>query len=385
MTDLQTPSVQPVPLAAAPLKATPLFELHNALGAKIVPFAGYAMPVQYALGVKAEHLHTREKAGLFDVSHMGQFLVDGPGAAKLLESLLPIDLDLIAIGQQQYTQFTNEQGGILDDLIVCRWAQEQFFLVVNAACKEQDFAWIEQHISDDTVLTELVQQALIALQGPQAVDVLTQLAPGVEQLRFMHGKHLAVAGIEAFVTRSGYTGEDGFEISVASEHAEALAKQLLAFNNVEAIGLGARDTLRLEAGLCLYGHELDTSTSPVAAGLVWSIAKSRRTGGVKEGGFPGASKILNEIDTGTPLKRVGLEVLGRAPVRDGATLIDADSEACGEVCSGGFGPSINAPITMAYVAAQHATPGTLLHTELRGRTVGLRVCKLPFVPHQYQR
>ncbi|MFK8018582.1 MAG: glycine cleavage system aminomethyltransferase GcvT [Pseudomonadales bacterium] len=366
-------------------RQTPLFELHQELGAKMVGFAGYQMPVQYLMGVKAEHLHTRSAAGLFDVSHMGQFIVSGKDAGAVLEALLPIDVAALTPGQQQYSQFTNEQGGVLDDLIVCRWLDGQFFLVVNAACKEQDLAWIEKHLTTDSSIEVLADQALIALQGPKAVDVLSEFAPAAAQLTFMHGQQMDVCGVSCFVTRSGYTGEDGFEISAPANHVETISRQLLAHEQVAPIGLGARDSLRLEAGLCLYGHELDTDTTPIEAGLLWSIAKSRRVDGDKAGGFPGAATVLKQISEGAARKRVGLEIIGRAPVRDGAVLMTEDGEPCGTVCSGGFGPSVGGPIAMAYVATEFAKPDTVLHTELRGRSVELRVCKLPFVAHNYKR
>ena len=337
------------------------------------------------MGVKAEHLHTRSAAGLFDVSHMGQFVVSGKDAGTVLEALLPIDVASLKPGQQQYSQFTNEQGGVLDDLIVCRWPEEQFFLVVNAACKEQDLAWIEKHLTAESSVEVLAEQALIALQGPKAVDALSELAPAAAQLSFMHGQQMNVCGVSCFVTRSGYTGEDGFEISVPANNVETIGRQLLAHKQVAPIGLGARDSLRLEAGLCLYGHELDTDTTPIEAALLWSIAKSRRAGGDKAGGFPGAATILKQINEGAARKRVGLEVIGRAPVRDGAIVLNADGEPCGTVCSGGFGPSFGGPIAIAYVATEFAKPDTVLHTELRGRNVELRVRKLPFVAHNYKR
>lgn len=364
---------------------TPLYDLHIELSAKMVPFAGYDMPVQFAAGIMQEHRHTRDAAGLFDVSHMGQFVLRGPSAAHTLERLLPIDAEALAIGQQTYTQFTNADGGIDDDLIVCRWSEDSFFLVVNAACKQQDFDHVQQHAPSDCELVELGSHALLALQGPQAARVLATLASEVLELSFMHGCWAKIGQHDCFITRSGYTGEDGFEISIANEAADSLARRLLANKAVEAIGLGARDSLRLEAGLCLYGHDLNASTSPVAAGLTWSISKSRRLGGEKEGGFPGADIILQHIAQGTDQKRVGLSVIGRAPVREGATLFTADDQACGRITSGGFGPSVNQPIAMGYVDAKFKAAGTELFAEVRKKRIPVQVTTLPFSPHRYHR
>lgn len=364
---------------------TPLYDLHIELGAKIVPFAGYAMPVQFPAGIMQEHRHTRESAGLFDVSHMGQFVLRGASSVQLLEQLLPIDADALAVGQQTYTQFTNPQGGIDDDLIVCRWSEDSFFLVVNAACKQQDFEYLQRHAAADCELVELDSHALLALQGPLAKDVLASLAPDIAELSFMHGCRARIGQHDCFITRSGYTGEDGFEISIPSEAADSLARRLLANNAVEAIGLGARDSLRLEAGLCLYGHDLNQTTSPVEAGLTWSISKSRRLGGNKEGGFPGADIILQQIADGTLQKRVGLSVIGRAPVREGAKIFTADDHPCGFITSGGFGPSVNQPVAMGYVDSAQKAPGTELFAEVRNKRVPIQVKALPFTPHRYHR
>ncbi len=364
---------------------TPLYDLHVELGAKIVPFAGYAMPVQFAAGIMQEHRHTRASAGLFDVSHMGQFVLRGASSVQLLEQLLPIDADALAIGQQTYTQFTNPQGGIDDDLIVCRWSDDSFFLVVNAACKQRDFAHVQHHAAADCELVELSSHALLALQGPLAVGVLSTLAPDVSELSFMHGCWARIGQHDCFITRSGYTGEDGFEISIANEAADALARRLLSHDAVEAIGLGARDSLRLEAGLCLYGHDLNENTSPVEAGLTWSISKSRRFGGEKEGGFPGSNIILPQIADGTARKRVGLRVNGRTPVREGAALFTANDEPCGVITSGGFGPSVNQPVAMGYVHSTQKAPGTKLFAEVRNKRIPVEVAALPFSPHQYHR
>lgn len=366
------------------LKATPLKELHLELGAKMVPFAGYEMPVQYPAGIKTEHLHTREHAGLFDVSHMGQVVISGEGAAEALEALVPVELESLGINKQTYALFTNEQGGILDDLMIVRWAEDRFFLVVNAACKEQDLAYLRAQLPDLDI-EYLDGRGLLALQGPEAKSVMAQLAPEARELVFMTGARATLAGIDCYITRSGYTGEDGFEISVPAESAEMLARKLLAFDQVEAIGLGARDSLRLEAGLCLYGHDLDTETTPIQGSLLWSISKSRRADGEKAGGFPGADVILKEQAEGATRKRVGLKIEGRAPVREGAELVNADGTQVGVVTSGGFGPSLDAPVAMGYVSAEYATIGTALNAMVRGKPRPVTVEKMPFVPHRYYR
>src|SRR5882757_3030761 len=372
------------------LKRTRLHALHVASGGKMVPFAGYDMPVQYASGVLREHLHTRSHAGLFDVSHMGQIeLRPRSGrvedAALALEQLVPQDILSVAPGRQRYAQFTNDAGGILDDLMVANFGSH-VFLVVNAACKADDEAHLRAHLSDVCVIESLPDRALIALQGPKAESVLTKFCADAAAMRFMDsGPHL-VNGIECFVSRSGYTGEDGFEISVPAEHAEALANALLTDHDVLPIGLGARDSLRLEAGLCLYGHDIDTSTTPVEGALEWSIQKSRRKGGARAGGFPGADRIFGQFEQGAPRRRVGLRPEGRAPVREGAPLFadTASKEQIGAVTSGGFGPSINAPITMGYPPSSHAVGG-LVFAELRGQRLPLRVAATPFVPNTYKR
>jgi aminomethyltransferase len=374
MTDLNTSS----------LKATPLKELHMELGAKMVPFAGYEMPVQYPAGIKTEHLHTREHAGLFDVSHMGQVVISGEGAAKALEALVPVELDSLGINKQTYALLTNDQGGILDDLMIVRWAEDCFFLVVNAACKEQDLAYLSTHLPDLDI-EYLDGRGLLALQGPEAKSVMAQLAPEARELVFMTGARATLAGIDCYITRSGYTGEDGFEISVPAESAEVLARKLLAFDQVQAVGLGARDSLRLEAGLCLYGHDLDTETTPIQGSLLWSISKSRRADGEKAGGFPGADVIFKEQAEGAARKRVGLKIEGRAPVREGAELVNADGIQVGVVTSGGFGPSLDAPVAMGYVSADFAALGTALNAMVRGKPRPVTVEQMPFVPHRYYR
>src|ERR1700760_1347313 len=335
--------------AESPLKRTPLFALHVASGAKMVPFAGYDMPVQFAAGVLKEHLHTRAACGLFDVSHMGQLLLraksgDIRDAALALERLVPQDIVAIAPGRQRYAQFTNEAGGILDDLMVANFG-DALFLVVNAACKDADEALLREKLSDTCVIEPLASRALLALQGPKAAAVLGKFSAGVTEMKFMDAGPRKVAGHDCFVSRSGYTGEDGFEISVPAEQAEQLARLLLTDEDVLPIGLGARDSLRLEAGLCLFGHDIDASTTPVEAALEWSIQKSRRKGGARAGGFAGADKILGQLDSGAPYRRVGLKTEGRAPVREGAQLFAdaASTTPIGKITSGGFGPRLNAP------------------------------------------
>jgi aminomethyltransferase len=374
-----------------PLKRTPLQALHFSLGGKMVPFAGYEMPVQYTPGVLREHLHTRAAAGLFDVSHMGQIAVGAKSgriedAALALERLVPQDVAGIAPGRQRYAQFTNDDGGILDDLMVANFG-EYLFLVVNAACKDADEAHLRERLSDVCSIEPLGDRALLALQGPKAEAALAKLCAEVSAMRFMDSGPRKIAGLDCFVSRSGYTGEDGFEISVPAEHAEQLAKLLLVNSDVVPIGLGARDSLRLEAGLCLYGHDIDTTTTPVEAALEWSIQKSRRSGGTRAGGFPGAEKILAQFADGATRRRVGLRPQGRAPVREGAVLFAdaASSEPIGTVTSGGFGPSLNAPVAMGYVPASHAATGTLVFAEVRGQRLPLRVAATPFVPNTYKR
>jgi aminomethyltransferase len=378
-------------LARDALQRTPLHALHVSLGAKMVPFAGYEMPVQYATGVLREHLHTRSSAGLFDVSHMGQIILRAKSgriadASRALEGLVPQDILGIAPGRQRYAQFTNEGGGILDDLMVANFG-DHLFLVVNAACKEADEAHLRALLSDVCVIEPLPHRALLALQGPKAESVLARFCADAPAMRFMDAGPRKVAGFDCFVSRSGYTGEDGFEISVPSGQAEELAKLLLAEAGVLPIGLGARDSLRLEAGLCLYGHDIDTTTTPVEAALEWSIQKARRTGGARSGGFLGAEKILAQLDQGAPRRRVGMKPEGRAPVRDGTALFaDAASpEQIGAVTSGGFGPSLNAPVAMGYLPTALAGAGTQIFAEVRGQRLPLKVAATPFVPNTYKR
>jgi aminomethyltransferase len=373
------------------LKRTPLHALHIARGGKMVPFAGYEMPVQYSSGVMKEHLHTRAAAGLFDVSHMGQIALHAKSgqvedAARALERLVPQDIVGIAPGRQRYAQFTNDAGCILDDLMVANFGKH-LFLVVNAACKAEDEAHLRAQLSDSCIIEALADRALLALQGPKAESVLAKFCADVAAMRFMDAGPRRIDGIDCFVSRSGYTGEDGFEISAPADKAERLAAALLDDGDVLPIGLGARDSLRLEAGLCLYGHDIDTTTTPVEAALQWSIQKSRRNGGARAGGFPGAAKILSQLETGAPRRRVGLRPEGRAPVREGAPLFadSASSEQIGAITSGGFGPSLGAPIAMGYLPTPLTAEGGTVFAELRGQRLPLRVSPMPFVPNTYKR
>ncbi len=373
------------------LKRTPLYDLHVSLGARMVPFAGYQMPVQYAAGVLKEHLHTRQKAGLFDVSHMGQLRLRARSgapedAALALEQVVPQDILALPEGRQRYAQFTNVEGGILDDLMVANFG-DHLFVVVNAACKDADETHLREHLSDACEIEPLPGRALLALQGPKAESVLAKYCAEAATMRFMDAGPRQVAGIPCFVSRSGYTGEDGYEISVPAEDAERLAKLLLEDVDVLPIGLGARDSLRLEAGLCLYGHDIDTTTTPVEAALEWSVQKSRRTGGIRVGGFPGAEKILAQFADGATRRRVGLRPEGRAPVREGAALFadDKSHELIGAVTSGGFGPTLNAPVAMGYVPVEYTATGTCIFAEVRGQRLPLTVSQTPFVPNGYKR
>jgi len=377
--------------ARSTLRRTPLHALHVSLGGRMVPFAGYEMPVQYAPGVLKEHLHTRSAAGLFDVSHMGQVaLLPKSGrieaAAIALEQLVPQDIIGIATGRQRYAQFTSEAGGILDDLMVTNFGTH-LVLVVNASCKEADEALLRAGLSEVCEVRPLTERALFALQGPKAASALAKLSAGVDSMRFMDSGPREVAGFDCYVSRSGYTGEDGFEISVPSEHAEQLAKLLLADSDVMPIGLGARDSLRLEAGLCLYGHDIDKTTTPVEAALEWSIQKTRRNGGARAGGFPGAEKILAQFDHGAQRRRVGLRAEGRVPVREGTALFAnaASTDPIGKVTSGGFGPTLNAPVAMGYLPIALSSVGTQVFADVRGQRLPLRVAATPFVPNTYKR
>ncbi|GAB2799843.1 glycine cleavage system aminomethyltransferase GcvT [Halomonas shantousis] len=366
------------------LHKTPLHDLHVELGGKMVPFAGYSMPVQYALGVKKEHEHTRQSCGLFDVSHMGQLVVRGTAPARALETLVTADIVGLAEGMQRYALFTNNEGGILDDLMVAN-AGSHLYLVVNAACKGQDVAHLRTGLGQDSEV-EVLDRALLALQGPQAKDVMARLCPAACDLVFMQHGRFEAEGMELWISRSGYTGEDGFEISVATGDAERLARWLVSQEEVEPVGLGARDSLRLEAGLCLYGHDIDSTTTPVEANLIWAVGKARRQGGEREAGFPGADMVLHQIrakDHGR--LRVGLLGEGRAPVREGAELFDASERRVGVVTSGSFGPSVGRPVAMAYVDIDHAASGSTLYAEVRGKRLPMTVEKMPFVPAKYYR
>ena len=376
------------PQSAPPeaLLKTPLHDLHLELGARMVPFAGYSMPVQYPAGLMAEHLHTRAAAGLFDVSHMGQLRLQGPDAASEFETLVPVDVVDLPVGKQRYGLLLNGDGGILDDLMFFNRGDD-LFVIVNGACKAADIAHIQQKIGARCDVIPMPEMALLALQGPQAVTALSRLAPGVEKLIFMTGGRFNVAGCDCFLTRSGYTGEDGFEISVSASQAGTLARALLAQPEVKPVGLGARNSLRLEAGLCLYGNDIDTTTTPVEGNLNWAIQKVRRTGGARAGGFPGADKILAQLANPSLLtrKRIGLIALERIPVRDHTALHSLDGTFIGEVTSGLLGPSINQPVAMGYVSPEFAALGTRVNAMVRGKPVPMEVTSMPFVPNRYHR
>ncbi len=359
------------------LKRTVLYDLHRSLGAKMVPFAGYEMPVQYANGILAEHLHTRQAASLFDVSHMGQAILEGDAAAAL-ETLVPADLAGLATGRMRYTQFTNENGGILDDLMVANMGAG-LFIVVNASRKEADFAHIKEALAERIVMWTLEDRALVALQGPTAADALSALAPAAAEMKFMGFAEMEVGDVACYVSRSGYTGEDGYEISIPADSAVALVEKILALPGVVPGGLGARDTLRLEAGLCLYGSDIDEQTTPVEADLLWSIAKRRR----EEGGFPGAPIIQRQIADGPGRKRVGIRLDGRAPARAHAEIQNVHGSVVGEVTSGGFGPTIDGPIAMGYVESNCAQPGTEVNLVVRGKLLPGKIIEMPFVAHRY--
>lgn len=378
-------SASPAPSSSsASLQQTPLHALHLELGARMVPFAGYDMPVQYPAGIMAEHKQCRESAALFDVSHMGQLRLVGPDAAAALESLVPVDVVDLAVGKQRYGFFTNAQGGILDDLMITR-REDDLFVVVNAGCKAADIAHLQTHIGTRCTVQPLPDRALLALQGPLAAQALARLNPQVSRLTFMTGAQLELAGAPCFVTRSGYSGEDGFEISVASSQAEALARALLSQPEVKPAGLGARDTLRLEAGLCLYGHDITTETTPVEAALTWAIQKVRRSGGARAGGYPGADAIDTQLSQGAGRKRVGLVGQERMPVREGAPLFDESGAQLGTVTSGTLSPTVNQVIAMAYLPASHAQPGQAVWAEVRGKKLPMAVAPMPFAPHRYFR
>jgi len=395
------------------LLKTPLHGLHVELGARMVPFAGYSMPVQYPAGLMAEHHHTRNAAGLFDVSHMGQLRLAGPDAAAAFESLVPVDVIDLPVGKQRYGLLLNEDGGIIDDLMFFNLGEDMsaagppqgakaplggrvphevgnrggnIFVIVNGACKAGDIAHIQANIGSRCQVIPMPDMALLALQGPQAATALARLSPGIDKLVFMTGGRFDIAGCDCFVTRSGYTGEDGFEISVHEAQAEKLARTLLAQPEVKPIGLGARNSLRLEAGLCLYGNDIDTTTTPVEAALTWAIQKVRRAGGAREGGFPGAAKVLAQLQgQGLTRKRVGLIALERIPVREHTELQDTDGNTIGEVTSGLLGPTVNKAVAMGYVSAEFASQGTRVNAIVRGKAVPMEVAPMPFVPARYYR
>lgn len=363
-------------------RSVPLNALHLELGARMIPFAAYRMPLQYPAGILAEHRHTRNRAGLFELSHMGQIRISGPDVAAELEKLVPSDLRALPLLRQRYTVFTNGSGGVLDDLMVTN-AGDHFFLVVNAARKHADLEHLIGRMPESCRIEMLPDRAMIALQGPEAVHVLARLVPGSERLEFMEGGNFVLESADCFITRCGYTGEDGFEISVSASEVEKIARQFLRQPEVAPIGLGARDTLRLEAGLCLYGHELDETTTPVEAGLSWVVARRYRQPGGPTAGFPGAARILEQIRGGVARKRVGLLPEGRAPVREGAEILNDQFEVIGRVTSGGFGPSIGAPVAMAYLDSRHAAEGNRLCVVLRNKRISGKVTGLPFVHHRY--
>lgn len=372
------------------LQRTPLYDFHVAHGGKMVPFAGYDMPVQYPAGVMKEHLHTRASAGLFDVSHMGQVELastEGLEAAMLaLETLVPVSVAGLKADRQRYGIFTNDAGGILDDLMIANTG-EHLFLVVNAACKADDIAHMKANLPDHVTVTEITDRALLALQGPKAEDALARLVPHVTSMRFMDSHRVDVNGVEWWISRSGYTGEDGFEISLPAGIAADVATALVAMGEVELIGLGARDSLRLEAGLCLYGHDIDTTTSPVQGNIAWAIQGIRKTGGARAGGFPGAERILTELEKGADKLRVGLLPQGRAPMREGTPLFATQDSThqIGAITSGGFGPSVERPIAMGYVPIDFATDGTEIFAELRGKRLPVTVAPMPFRASTYKR
>jgi aminomethyltransferase len=365
---------------------TPLNALHLELGARMVPFAGYSMPVQYPMGLMAEHIHTRSEAGLFDVSHMGQLRLVGTDAASAFESLMPVDVIDLPVGKQRYGLLLTDEGNIIDDLMFVNRGAD-IFVIVNGACKVNDIAHIQGSIGAKCQVIPMPERALLALQGPKAVDVLSRMAPGVEKLVFMTGASFDWQGADLFITRSGYTGEDGFEISVHNDQADLFARALLAQAEVKPIGLGARNSLRLEAGLCLYGNDIDTSTTPIEAGLNWAIQKVRRTGGARAGGFPGADIVLGQLDGSRSLtrKRVGLIAQERVPVREHVELQNTQGVKIGEVSSGLLGPSANVPVAMGYVDVASASLGTVVNAMVRGKAVPMTVSAMPFVPNRYYR
>ena len=367
------------------LNKTALFDLHVELGAKMVPFAGYEMPVQYPLGVKKEHIHTRTQAGLFDVSHMGQVKLTGANAAAALETLVPVDIIDLPVGKQRYALFTNADGGIMDDLMVANYG-DWIYVVVNAACKEQDIAHMRANLGEGVEIEVLEDRQLIAIQGPTAAAALARIQPEVASMVFMDSREISIDGVDCIISRSGYTGEDGYEISIPTADTERLVRLFLDQPEIEAIGLGARDSLRLESGLCLYGHDLDNTTTPLEGSLIWAISACRRAGGERAGGFPGADKILDQISNKNwTRKRVGLLGEGRAPIREGAELFDAQANKSGIVTSGTYGPTIEAPVAMGYVATAFSALGTQVFAEVRGKKLPMTVARMPFIEQRYFR
>ena len=367
------------------IRKTPLHKMHVDTGAKMVPFAGYEMPVSYPLGIKKEHTHTRERAGLFDVSHMGQIRLSGEHAMSALESLVPVDIIDLPLMKTRYALFTSENGGVMDDLMVTNLGDNSLFLVVNAACKDSDFEHLQHNLGSSCELELCDDLALLALQGPKAVKVLIEHAPSIKEMAFMTAKQTKINEIDCLVTRSGYTGEDGFEISVSAKDAESLASLLIANDEVEWIGLGARDSLRLEAGLSLYGHELDNSHSPVESSLNWALSKVRRLGGEREGNYLGDQVILNQLENGSDTKVVGILPEGKMPVRDGATIQDENGNQVGYVTSGGFGPTLNKPISIARIETKFNQSQSKLFALVRDKIIAVEIIKLPFVEHNYYR
>ncbi|MDC0197641.1 glycine cleavage system aminomethyltransferase GcvT [Candidatus Thioglobus sp.] len=367
------------------IRTTPFHKMHVNAGAKMVPFAGYEMPVSYPLGIKKEHNHTRESAGLFDVSHMGQIRLSGEHAMSALESLVPVDIVDLPLMRTRYALFTTENGGVLDDLMVTNLGDNDLFLVVNAACKEADYDHLKNHLGASCEIEFYDDLALLALQGPKAAMVLSEFAPSVKEMTFMTAKQTMLNDIDCFITRSGYTGEDGYEISVSAKDAESLASSLLSSEEVEWIGLGARDSLRLEAGLSLYGHELDISHSPVESSLNWALSKARRLGGEREGNYLGSKVIMNQIENGSDTKVVGLIPEGRMPVRDGAIIQDENGNQIGYVTSGGFGPTLNKPISIARLETKFTNSHSKIFALVREKKIAVEIVKLPFVKHNYYR
>ena len=367
------------------LNRTALYPLHVEAGAKIVTFAGYEMPVQYPAGIIKEHLHTREKAGLFDVSHMGQISVSGENAALLLESLIPVDIVNLQPGKQRYALFLNKNGGVMDDLMIARVSENEFSLVVNAACKDNDFAHLKSKLGDKLEINMATDRSLVALQGPESANVMQRLGHDLSDMGFMDIRSLNIMGIDCSMTRSGYTGEDGFEISMNDDNASDLANLLLEDKDVEWVGLGARDSLRLEAGLCLYGHDMNEQTTPLEANLLWAISKARRPGGERSGGFPGEHLVMPQIPRNVDTLLVGLKPEGRAPIREGAIIEDSLGKEIGHVTSGGFSPSLGQPICIGYVSIDFSEQGTPLNAVVRDKRLPVTVTNIPFVPRNYYR